>query len=88
MRHQKRIFRDAPPHLRCCARVALADGSFAQCGRYYRDGYFVWKVCTQHGVMLMAGKVVIEFCSNDWLDPTGSRKPDRSGRAPSGQGEK
>lgn len=60
MRRQ-RVFRDAPPHLRCRATVTLRDKSTAQCGRYfvreYASNLAVNEfLCEQHANMKLLGK--------------------------------
>ncbi len=46
----KRVFVDAPDHLRCRATVTLKDGSTAQCGRQSKDKGF----CHQHSTSAKA----------------------------------
>ena len=62
----KRPWRDAPQWVRCKAAIRLADGSYAQCGRWRNPGTEKRRdntanLCTQHFNMAMDGKPVREF---------------------------
>jgi hypothetical protein len=52
-------FRDADQSRRCQATIRLSDGSLAQCGRAYDEGYRgnpEWRMfCHQHQKMVFKG---------------------------------